>query len=280
MPLIRFSINNPLIVNLSLVIVMIMGILAWRELPQEIFPVVDLDMVHIVTEFDGASPAEVEQQVTLPLEEEFEDSQDIDYISSISRESLSSIFIKLKPGSNVDDFMRDARTILDSIDDLPDIAEEPELNRIRTRFPVITLTLFGDISNARLYELTEDVRRRMQEIEGVASVGVAGDREWEIWVTVDPYRLAAMSVSLDSVLAVLRNNLVDQPGGSIKSSEGDIRLRGKGVEPEPAAVGPIGVSTPATSTWDDQSGPSEVAVLSSGKGAAGLGPIGVSTPPA
>ncbi len=236
MPLIRFSINNPLIVNLSLVIVMIMGILAWRELPQEIFPVVDLDMVHIVTEFDGASPAEVEQQVTLPLEEEFEDSQDIDYISSISRESLSSIFIKLKPGSNVDDFMRDARTILDSIDDLPDIAEEPELNRIRTRFPVITLTLFGDISNARLYELTEDVRRRMQEIEGVASVGVAGDREWEIWVTVDPYRLAAMSVSLDSVLAVLRNNLVDQPGGSIKSSEGDIRLRGKGVEPEPAAI--------------------------------------------
>ncbi|MDX1519824.1 MAG: efflux RND transporter permease subunit, partial [Gammaproteobacteria bacterium] len=236
MPLIRFSINNPLIVNLSLVIILIMGILSWRELPQEIFPVVDLDLVHIQTEFEGASPAEVEQQVTLPLEEEFEDSQDIDYISSISRESLSSVYIKLKPGSNVDDFLRDARTILDSIDDLPDIAEEPELNRIRTRFPVITLTLYGDISNARLYELAEEVRRRMQEIEGVASVGVAGDREWEIWVTLDPHRLAAMNVSLDSVLNVLRNNLIDQPGGSIKSSEGDIRLRGKGVEPDPEAM--------------------------------------------
>ncbi|MCG8325815.1 MAG: efflux RND transporter permease subunit [Thiotrichales bacterium] len=236
MPLIRFSINNPLIVNLSLVIILIMGVLSWRELPQEIFPVVDLDMVHINTEFEGASPAEVEQQVTLPLEEEFEDSQDIDYISSISNESLSSIYIKLKPGSNVDDFMRDARTILDSIDDLPEIAEEPELNRIRTRFPVITLTLFGEISNARLYEMAEEVRRRMQEIEGVASVGMAGDREWEIWVTLDPHRLAAMNVSLDSVLMALRNNLVDQPGGSIKSSEGDIRLRGKGVEPDPEAI--------------------------------------------
>jgi len=245
MSLIRYSINNPLIVNLSLVIVLIMGILSWRQLPQEIFPVVDLDLVHIMTEFEGASPAEVEQQITLPLEEEFENSQDIDYISSISRESLSDIYIKLKPGSNVDDFLRDARTILDSVDDLPDIAEEPELNRIRTRFPVITLTLFGDISNARLYELAEEVRRRMQEIEGVASVGVAGDREWEIWVTIDPHQLAAMDVPLQTVLNALHNNLVDQPGGSIKSREGDIRLRGKGVEPEPEAIAGIVLRTNA-----------------------------------
>ncbi len=236
MSVIRFSINNPLIVNLSLVIVLIMGILAWKQLPQEIFPVVDLDLVHISTVFEGASPAEVEQQITLPLEEEFEDSQDIDYVSSYSRESQSNVYIKLKPGSNVDDFMRDARTILDSVDDLPDIAEEPELNRIRTRFPVITLTLFGEISNARLYELAEEVRRRMQAIEGVASVGVAGDREWEIWVTIDPHQLSAMNVSMDTVLTALRNNLVDQPGGTIKSSEGDIRLRGKGVEPDPDAI--------------------------------------------
>jgi multidrug efflux pump subunit AcrB len=236
MAIIRFSINNPLIVNLGLVMVLVMGILAWRLLPQEIFPVVNLDMVSIKTDFEGASPVEVEQQVTLPIEEEFEDSQDIDYISSRSNEGVSSIFIKLKPGSNVDDFMLDARTIIDRIDDLPDIAEEPELNRIRARFPVITMTLYGNLSNAELYELAEDVRQQMQKIPGVASVGMAGNRDWEIWVEVNPHQLAALSIPLDLVMVALRDNLRDQPGGSIKSREGDIRLRGKGVIPEPDAI--------------------------------------------
>ena len=236
MAIIRFSINNPLIVNLGLVMVLVMGILAWRLLPQEIFPVVNLDMVSIKTDFEGASPVEVEQQITLPIEEEFEDSQDIDYISSRSNEGVSSIFIKLKPGSNVDDFMLDARTIIDRIDDLPDIAEEPELNRIRARFPVITMTLYGNLSNAELYELAEDVRQQMQKIPGVASVGMAGNRDWEIWVEVNPHQLAALSIPLDLVMVALRDNLRDQPGGSIKSREGDIRLRGKGVIPEPDAI--------------------------------------------
>ena len=115
---INFSLKNPLLVNLSLIIVFIMGILAWQSLPQEVFPVVDLDMVNINTKFEGASPAEVEQQVTLPIEEEFEDSQDIDFISSVSREGSSSIVIKLKPGADVNNFMRDTRTLLDRVNDL------------------------------------------------------------------------------------------------------------------------------------------------------------------
>ncbi|HKK15266.1 MAG TPA: efflux RND transporter permease subunit, partial [Gammaproteobacteria bacterium] len=236
MPVLHFSIDNPLIINLSLIIVLIMGVLAWQSLPQEIFPVVELDMVSIKTEFEGASPQEVEQQVTLPVEEEFEDSQDIDYITSTSAEGISSVYIKLKPGSNVDDFMQETRTILDRIDDLPDLAEEPELTRIRARFPVITLTLYGDLSRTELFDMAEQVRRRMMEIPGVASVGMAGDREWEIWVEVDPQVLSALSVPLEQVMTALRENLVDQPGGSIESKEGDIRLRGIGVKPDPVAM--------------------------------------------
>ena len=236
MPIIRFSIDNTLLVNFGLVIVLIMGVLAWRALPQEIFPVIELDMVSIVTEFEGASPVEVEQQVTLTIEEEFVDSQDIDYITSTSSEGLSSIYIKLKPGSNVDDFVNESRTILDRIDNLPDIAKEPELTRIRARFPVITLVLYGDLSKAELYEVAEKVRRKMVEIPGVASVGVAGDRDWEIWVEVDPHILAALGIPLELVMNSLSENLRDQPGGSIKSIEGDIRLRGQGVKPEPENI--------------------------------------------
>jgi len=242
---IRFSINNPLLVNLSLIIVIVIGVIAWYSLPQEIFPTIELDMISINTTYEGASPAEVEQQVSLPIEEEFEDSQDIDYISSTSSEGNSSVYIKLKPGSDVDDFMAYARTLLDSVGDLPELADKPELLRLRTRFPVITLTLYGGISHAEMYRLAEDVRHQMQQIPGVANVSMAGNRQWELWVVVDPHELAALNISLDRIMLSLRNNLRDQPGGSIKSSEGDIRLRGKGVAPEPAFIEDIVLLTNA-----------------------------------
>jgi len=231
--LIRFSIANPLITNLSLVLVMLLGVLSWYAMPQEMFPVVELDMARVTTIFEGASPEEVEHQITLTIEEEFDGMSDLDVITSTSSEGLSTVTLKLKPGTNVEQFMRDLRTRLDQITDLPEEAEEPELTRLEARFPVISLSLYGNSARGYLYQTADDVKRRLLQLPGVASVGIAGDRDWEIWVEVDPHVLAARSVSLQQVIAAVRDNLRDLPGGSLKSREGDILLRGKGVAPDP-----------------------------------------------
>ena len=239
MGLIRFSIRNPLIINLSLLLILVMGVLAWRMMPQEMFPVFELDRVKITTVFEGASPEEVEAQVTLVIEEEFEGMADIDVMTSISREGHSEIRIKLKQGTDVDDFMRDARTTLDRISDLPDTADRPEMMRMKTRFPVITMTLYGDVGRAYVYDLADDIKRQLMQIPGVASVGVAGVRDWELWVEVDPHRLSALEISVDMIIKALRQNMVDQPGGAIRSNEGDILLRGKGVAADPEKMAGI-----------------------------------------
>jgi multidrug efflux pump subunit AcrB len=232
-PLIRFSIANPLITNLMLILVMLLGVLSWYAMPQEMFPVVDLDMARITTIFEGASPEEVEQQVTLPIEEEFDGMSDLDVMTSTSSEGLSTVTLKLKPGANVEQFMRDVRNKLDQITDLPEEAEEPDLSRLETRFPVISMSLYGNAARGYLYETADDQKRRLPQLPGVASVGIAGDRDWELWVEVDPQVLAARGVSLQQVIAAVRDNVRDLPGGSLKAREGDILLRGKGVAPDP-----------------------------------------------
>jgi multidrug efflux pump subunit AcrB len=73
-------------------------------------------------------------------------------------------------------------------------------------------------------------------LSGVASVGIAGDRQWELWVEVDPHVMAARQVTLSEVTNALTRNLDDLPGGSLKANEGDILLRGMGVAPDVAAV--------------------------------------------
>ncbi len=237
--MIDFSIRNPLVVNLLLVIVLLAGVLSWYAMPQEMFPVVEQDKVSIRTVFEGASPEEVERQVTLPIEQELDGLADIDVISSTSYEGLSSILIELKSGTDMDNFMRKVRTALDQVDDLPEETEEPALARLETRFPVITVILYGAIARGELYAIAEQIEDELIQLPGAASVGVAGDREWEVWVVVDPQVLAARQVSLHQVARALRENLRDLPGGTLKASGGDIRLRGMGVPPDPERMAAI-----------------------------------------
>lgn len=231
MGIINFSIKNPLIVNLFLALIIVMGVVSWRSMPQEMFPVVEIDKVRIVTEFEGAPPEEVESQVTISIEEELDALADIDVVTSESNEGISKIVIKLKPDADVDEFVRDLRSTVDSITDLPDESERPEITRLKTRFPVISLSVYGETSLGTLIETAKDIKTRLQQIEGVASVSIAGDREWELWVEVNPYVMSARNVSLSTITSALRNNLRDLPGGSLKALEGDILLRGKGVAP-------------------------------------------------
>ena len=236
MNIIHFSIRNSLVVNLFLIIIVIIGFFSWQKLPQEIFPTVDLDRVRITTEFEGAPPEEVERQVTIVIEEEIESLPDIDVITSQSSEGLSKVEIKLKTDTDLDEFLRELRSLIDTIDDLPELAETPEVTRLKTRFPVISMSLYGDVERGLLYETAEDVRRDLLGLSGVASVGIAGDRQWELWVEVDPYVMAARQVTLSEVTNALTRNLDDLPGGSLKANEGDILLRGLGVAPDVASV--------------------------------------------
>ncbi len=236
MGIINFSLKNPLVVNLFLALVIVTGIVSWRSMPQEMFPVVDIDKVRIDTEFEGATPEEVESQVTISIEEELDSLADIDVMTSTSDEGLSKIIIKLKPDTDVDEFIRDLRSAVDAMTDLPEEAERPDIKRLKTRFPVISVSVYGDVFAGKLIATAKQIKNRLQQIDGVASVSIAGEREWELWVEVDPYVMSARNVSLGMVTSALRNNVRDLPGGSLKAFEGDILLRGKGVAPNIEAV--------------------------------------------
>ena len=231
MGIINFSIKNPLVVNLFLVLIIVLGVISWRSMPQEMFPVVEIDKVRITTEFEGAPPEEVESQVTIPIEEELDLLADIDVVSSESNEGVSKIIIDLKPDADIDEFVRDLRSTVDAITDLPEESERPNITRLKTRFPVISMAVYGDVSTGTLVTTAKDIKTRMQQIDGVASVSIAGEREWELWIEVDPFAMSARDVSIPQVVSALRNNLRDLPGGSLKASEGDILLRGKGAAP-------------------------------------------------
>lgn len=241
--MILFSIRNPLIVNFILLMIIVLGVLSWNNMPKEIFPTIDRSTVEIETRYEGAPPVEVERQITIPIEEEIDDLDNIDYLTSISREAYSVIRVKLRANVDVDEFVQDARSVVDAIDDLPLEADHPQVRQLRSRIPVISVSVYGRAAEGELIRAGRLVKRTLQKIEGVGSVNIAGEREWEVWVIFDPYLAAAKKVSFAEVRDALRSNLEDQPGGFLTGSEGDIQLRGIGAAMDAVDIKSVPIRT-------------------------------------
>ena len=228
--MIRFSLHNPLLVNLVLVLVLVLGVLAWHSMPQEVFPVFDRNVLQVRTTFEGASPEEIERQITIPIEEALDFLVDIDSVTSRSQEGLSIIQYKLLEGADPDELLREMRTEIDAIEDFPEDADTPQVSQLKHLFPAISVALHGEAPMPLLYDVADRLRRNLQQIPGVSGVGVTGNRDWETWVELDPHELAARRVTLNEISAALRGNLRDTPSGIIRSTEGEIMLRGLGAE--------------------------------------------------
>ena len=241
--MIEYFVKNPIITNFLLLSIIVIGILSWKVMPQEMFPIIESDSISIDIEYEGAPPVEVERQLTILIEDEVSDISEIDELQSVSREGNASISLDLKPNVDVEEVMRSVEIEVDSIVDLPNEIETPRISRQKTNFPVISVSVYGDVSEAELIRGGELVKQVLQKIEGVGRVSMAGDRDSEVWVIVDPYEIAAKEVSLEEIRRALSANLGDRPGGSLSALEGDIQLRGMSVASNVQAIKDIAIRT-------------------------------------
>ncbi len=223
--LVEFSVRNRVLVNLLTLFVLGTGLVTYFQMPRELFPEFSRQAVQIVTTFLGASPEEVEKLITAPIEEEVAEIDGLDELLSVSQEGRSQILLKFQPDTDMNRALSDVRAALDNVTDLPQEAKEPEVHEVKSIFPVITVSLAGDIDEATLRDMAKDLRDDLRRIPGVSRVRILGTRERQIWVEVDPARLDQYRISLDDVRAAIAAHNRNVPGGTMKTSRGEILIR-------------------------------------------------------
>ncbi len=225
----RFSVRNPVAVNLLMWSILLVGLYAWSEMPREFFPNIEPEKVYITVPYPGATPAEIEKSVTRRIEREIEDVDEIEKIESKVLEGATVIVVTLEDDANRDRVVNDLRTEIDKVErELPSEVDDVELVEVRPFIPVISVVAFGDVSEERLRETVRDVRDDLLEMDEISEVMLSGLREKEIWIEVEPALLEAYGVTFEEVgRAVARTNL-DMPGGQVRTSRGNIRVRTMG----------------------------------------------------
>ena len=224
---IRFLVERPLVVNLVSIFVVALGLFAAFNINREAFPNVNLDRVQVNTVYPGATPAEIEQLVITPIEQELKTLTGIDRMTSVAFPGSGRIDLELDPNaSNRQRIVSDVQLAVDRAQLPSELPTQPSVVEIEgSIFPVIRLAISGNRTPLELKRLGDRIQDDLLELDGVAKTAILGDRKSELRVVVDPAKMARQRVSVGEIASVLQKWNINAPGGDLETPSGQKSVR-------------------------------------------------------
>ncbi|MDL2226952.1 efflux RND transporter permease subunit, partial [Deltaproteobacteria bacterium OttesenSCG-928-M10] len=222
------SVKRPVFTVMATLIVVTLGAFALGRIPMDLMPEMTYPVITVSTTYENASPREVEELITKPLEQAVAAITGVEEIYSTSQEGLSRISIKFTWEQNLDEATNDIRDRVDRvIRRLPDDADRPLLRKFDTAaMPIMFLGIASNLHPVKLKQFVEDeVVYRMERSQGVASASVAGGLTREIHVEVDPAKVKALNLNLHNFINLIRAENLTEAGGEIDRGRLQVAVR-------------------------------------------------------
>ncbi len=240
--IIRFFAGNHLLAYLITLMTVIAGLFTYMEIRRDIFPNVSYGISLITTRFPGASPEDVELNVTNKIEDELKTVSGIEKVFSVSMENISVVTIVMDPNStDHDDIMNDVREAVGRISDFPvEVTESPHIMEVETgEFAVLEIGLAGDIPYPELRKYAKQFEKKLQSLSGVSAVRSFGYLAREIEVQVDPIQIKKYQIPLREIIAAIQQRNIRATGGSFESYTSEKNLMTLAQFKNPMEVGDV-----------------------------------------
>ncbi len=203
----------------------------------------------IITRFPGASPLKVEELVTERIEKKMQEIPEFEKVTSTSKFGISYIFLK------IDNKWWDVKPIWDKVrnklDDLkgtlPEGVKDPWLNNDFGKTKSIVLAITGPgFSNKELSDVADDLKKEFEQVEYVARVDIIGEQEQRVFLEVSTNKMSELGMSAQSVVDIIRQQNILQPGGRVKLGPQRIRLETSGEFKSIQEIGNTLISVPGS----------------------------------
>ena len=219
---------NGVAANLLMIVLLAGGLLTAPTIRQEVFPEFSTDRIVVSVAYPGASPEEIEQAVNARIEERIAGLEGVKKITSTAAEGAGAVTVETLAGFDVRELLSDIKSEVDAIDTFPDEAEEPIVRELVVRHHVISIAVYGDADELTLKRVAERVRDDVGQLPGVTQVELSNSRPYEISIEVSEEALQRYGLTFEDVARAVRRSSVDLPGGSLKTTGGEILLRTEG----------------------------------------------------
>lgn len=226
--MIRWFTYNDVAANLLMALIILAGCFALPNIPMEILPQYEYDVVNIRIANPGATPEEMEREVVVRVEEAIHDLQGIKEIVSTAVEDTSTVDVEIARGYDTREVMDNLKTRIDSINNFPEQIERPDIKVVQRNFDVISVVVSADMSEIDLRRIGEKVRDDIAAIDGISQVELKGVRPYEISIEVSEQQLKRYGLTFEEIARAINRSSLNVSAGTIKSRAGDILLSSHG----------------------------------------------------
>jgi multidrug efflux pump subunit AcrB len=240
------SVDNQTSVVILVLIITVLGIMAYRTMPKESFPEIVIPTVYVGTAYPGNSPVDMENLITRPIEKELKSINNIKDIKSTSVQDFSSIVIEFNPGVEISKAIQDVKDAVDkSKSELPtDLDNEPDVIEINTSdFPIMNVNLSGNYSEEELKKFGEYLEDEIEKLSEISKAELRGTIEREIRIDADIFKMEAMGVSFSDISDAVSQENVTISGGNILTGDFRKALRITGEFESPYELNDIIIKT-------------------------------------
>lgn len=246
MKLTEVFIKKPIFATMVIMSMVVLGAFSFIRLGVDLFPQVDFPVVVVTTNLLGASPEEVETEISKKIEEQINTIAGLDELQSFSYEGSSMVVAQFVLEKNGDVAAEEVRDRVNRVvNEFPYGTKAPIVEKFdMSGSPIVQVVVKGDMPIRDLTKITrKQIKEMLETVNGVGNITVAGGREREIHILIDPVKLAARELSIaDLEIALAREN-IELPGGRLDEEPREliVRTMGKIVDPEDFGKIPIDI---------------------------------------
>ncbi|BBK37080.1 acriflavin resistance protein [Allostella sp. ATCC 35155] len=214
-----------------LVLILLFGAMAWRSIPKEAEPDVNIPIIYVSMALEGVSPEDSERLLLRPMEKELRSVEGVKEMRSTAYLGGGYVILEFEAGFDAQKALTDVRESVNRAkSELPQDTDEPLVKEVNVSlFPVLVVTLSGEVPERTLLRLARDLRDRLETIPSVLSVRIAGDREELVEILIDPLRVETYGLSAgDLAQSISRNNQLIA-AGQIDTGQGRFAIKVPGL---------------------------------------------------
>ena len=218
-------------VLLILCLILVAGTVSYITIPKEADPDIAIPIIYVSISHEGISPEDAERLLIRPMENKLQNIEGVKEMSSTAVEGNASIVLEFDAGFDSDTALTDVREKVDvAKTELPPESDEPTVNEVNVAlFPVLVVTLYGDVPERVMVKTARDLRDQMESLPGVLEVDIAGDREDLVEVLIDPVRAENYQQSQDSLTQFIARNNELVAAGALDTGSGRFAIKVPGL---------------------------------------------------
>jgi HAE1 family hydrophobic/amphiphilic exporter-1 len=241
----KLCINRPVFATMLILSLVVVGVFCYFSLGVDLFPKVDIPTVSVIIADPGASPEEIETEITKKVEDAVNTISMVDELRSVSSEGQALVIITFELAKNGDVAAQEVQNKVNLIvNDLPQTAKQPIVQKFDPdAAPVLRVAVSANRSLRDLTMIADKlVKQKLENAKGVGQVTIVGGARREIHVLADPEKLRAYNLTIMDVFNAMRTQNLELPGGDLNSGATSFTVRTTGRVTEPAQFNQIAIA--------------------------------------